>query len=619
MVAAENALLWEDVRHRSPGVPSPIRRSAFHFGKALLVLGVTLSGCAPGDDPFAAQNGTIVVNVATRTLLDEAHSGGPAPSGPFTAYVREIKTFRINERPVDLNGSATFGNLGVGFDLGAGVKDLPHNCEGPLEETTVRLGRAETREVSVSVTCFLPNTGTIEVRVLGLPSGAVPQVSISGPSLEDVAVTQQGTTVFSDIRSGYYMVSAGPVQAGGESYHPHEDEQFRYVTAGSTGVITVLYATAPGELNVQIGGLPTGLSASVMVTGPGGFSRNLNWSTLMRDLAPGSYTINANTVLSADGLITWVPSPISQTVHVASGETRSATVVYDSVSATGEMEVTILGLPEGVAADVVVTHPDGTSTALTGSQVLGDLLPGVHGIAAAPVEDAESRFEPEFPAFEVVVESGATASAEVPYFTLTGNLLVDPGFEEGLHSVGSPVIPSETGAWHGDLSFLKGAENGITPAEGSTMLRCDATGPFGAGAGSTGCEIYQILDVSSYAEVIDGGTASAIGDALFNRVVGDGETDRGFIVDVYGFTGDAASVRTGISALGWAARGFLSLTTDADLGTWEQQKVVVALPAGTRTLVLRLVAAEDVKDDATLPEFDGHYMDDAHLILRYRQ
>jgi hypothetical protein len=306
-------------------------------------------------------------------------------------------------------------------------------------------------------------------------------------------------------------------------------------------------------------------------------------------------------------------------VDVASGATATATVDYDSVSETGELEVTILGLPAGVFADVVVTHPDGTTTALGGSQTLPDLPPGSYNLAASPVEDSGTRLEPEVSAVDVVVAAGETASVEIPYLTLTGNLLVDPGFEEGLHSVGSPVIPSTTGAWHGDLSFLTGEENGITPAEGSTMLRCDATGPFGAGAGSTGCEIYQIVDVSSYAAVIDGGTASVAADALFNRVVGDAETDRGFTVDVYGFTGDAASVRTGFSSLAWVARDFFSLTTDPDLTTWEQGRVVVSLPAGVRTLVLRLVAAEDVKDDGTLPEFDGHYMDDARLILRYRQ
>jgi hypothetical protein len=40
-----------------------------------------------------------------------------------------------------------------------------------------------------------------------------------------------------------------------------------------------------------------------------------------------------------------------------------------------------------------------------------------------------------------------------------------------------------------------------------------------------------------------------------------------------------------------------------------------ALPPGTTYLLVEIYAFEDVRNDAVLPEFDGHYADDISLVL----
>ncbi|MGE0554322.1 MAG: hypothetical protein AB7R55_12920 [Gemmatimonadales bacterium] len=122
-----------------------------------------------------------------------------------------------------------------------------------------------------------------------------------------------------------------------------------------------------------------------------------------------------------------------------------------------------------------------------------------------------------------------TLQPEPPPFVPGQNQLIDPGFELQAYRTGvSPVIPSGTGYWQGDLAtIVTGAENGISPESGAKMLRCDASGPFGGGAGFVGCEVYQILDVSQFASLIDQDSVTLEATVRVNRVAGDSEDRQG--------------------------------------------------------------------------------------------
>lgn len=201
----------------------------------------------------------------------------------------------------------------------------------------------------------------------------------------------------------------------------------------------------------------------------------------------------------------------------------------------------------------------------------------------------------------------------------TANLLVNPSFEVDDYRTGtSPVVPNATGFWKGDLGvILSGAQpDGIGPSNGQRIFRCNLSGPFGPSGQFTGCEAFQIVDVSAYATAIDAGELSATASVRVNRVQLDAQTDRQFGLTLYAIAGPPSSVPSALAGAAYLGTWQQLLTSDGDTGTWELVEVTsTTLPAGTRTVFMRLLAGEDVFNDADNTEFDGHYFDDASLRL----
>ncbi len=190
------------------------------------------------------------------------------------------------------------------------------------------------------------------------------------------------------------------------------------------------------------------------------------------------------------------------------------------------------------------------------------------------------------------------------------NMVTNPSFEtpESTFIFGFPGAPSVFGDWGGDLSEIVPAENGISPFDADHMLRFDATGNS-ADPILSAAQVYQTFDVSTYAADIAQGIAQADVSAFFNRVNGDAQTDTSFAVHVYAFAGAPGSLQTQLingSYLDVAGGG---LGTDGDPSTWEMASGHLLLPSGTDFLAVRLTASENVFNDGTHPEFDGHYAD----------
>jgi peptidase M66-like protein len=98
--------------------------------------------------------------------------------------------------------------------------------------------------------------------------------------------------------------------------------------------------TQPGEgaLAVTVSGLPSGTSASVTVTGPGGYSSNITHSATLSNLVPGSYQLTASSVAASDA--SYLPSPASATLTVAANATPvPTTVVYSRTTATLDLRI----------------------------------------------------------------------------------------------------------------------------------------------------------------------------------------------------------------------------------------------------------------------------------------
>ncbi|WP_105168871.1 DUF5666 domain-containing protein [Pseudoalteromonas sp. T1lg23B] len=83
-----------------------------------------------------------------------------------------------------------------------------------------------------------------------------------------------------------------------------------------------------GTLKVSIAGLPQGVSADVTITGPDGYSSDLNQSKTIADLTVGSYTVTVNAV-SANSL-SYNVLPAEYTVNVSKNTTNNIELIYQS-------------------------------------------------------------------------------------------------------------------------------------------------------------------------------------------------------------------------------------------------------------------------------------------------
>src|SRR5216684_706137 len=126
-----------------------------------------------------------------------------------------------------------------------------------------------------------------------------------------------------------------------------------------------------GELAVTISGLPNGTNASVTVTGPGNFNQVVNATQTLTGLTPGNYTVTANNVTQAPYSYGGTVSGSPATISTSAG--ANATVTYAAV--TGAIQLNVSGTPAGTNSNVTVT----------GSQVLGTLVPGTYSITANQV------------------------------------------------------------------------------------------------------------------------------------------------------------------------------------------------------------------------------------------
>jgi hypothetical protein len=183
------------------------------------------------------------------------------------------------------------------------------------------------------------------------------------------------------------------------------------------------------------------------------------------------------------------------------------------------------------------------------------------------------------------------------------NLATNPGFETTETTQGG--WPSTYGDWKGDHSAIVSTTSGINPFEGSQMLQFMGTSSTDHGS-STTCQIYQIVDVGSFADLIASGQGLASASAYFNRVAGDSQTDTLFGIAILACTGEPstfASQKTTAPVAG------LNFVTDDNPNTWELASVQMLLPTNTDFIAVGIYMNEDIYNDTFEPEFDGHFAD----------
>jgi hypothetical protein len=92
---------------------------------------------------------------------------------------------------------------------------------------------------------------------------------------------------------------------------------------------------------------------------------------------------------------------------------------------SGDLRVTILGLPSGVSAAVTINGPNGFSQTASATQTFSQLAPGVYSVLAGGVTVGNAAYDPSPPTQTITVAaSGGQANASVFYSQATGNLAV---------------------------------------------------------------------------------------------------------------------------------------------------------------------------------------------------
>ena len=183
-------------------------------------------------------------------------------------------------------------------------------------------------------------------------------------------------------------------------------------------------APAVGTLQVNITGLPSGVNASVKVTGTG-FSQDLTASTPLSDRAVGSYTVTAASVSS--GGLSYIATVTGSPATVTANTTSTVNVAYAVDPASqGTLLVNVNGVPAGGSANVSISGPNGFSQTVNASAILRGLVPGAYTITANNIPGAGTTANFTFGGTLTGSPANVTANTDttttVTYAAITGSL-----------------------------------------------------------------------------------------------------------------------------------------------------------------------------------------------------
>lgn len=128
----------------------------------------------------------------------------------------------------------------------------------------------------------------------------------------------------------------------------------------------------------------------------------------------------------------------------------------------------------------------------------------------------------------------ATAS-----FCEATNLIVNGDFETA-ESIPAGR-PSGVGYWEGDACEIVTASADIIPFEGDRMLQFIYSDLYGPSGCYNTSDLWQLVDVSPFRDMVNTANAVATLSAHFNRVLGDSETDTKFSILIFAFAGEPST------------------------------------------------------------------------------
>lgn len=188
--------------------------------------------------------------------------------------------------------------------------------------------------------------------------------------------------------------------------------------------------------------------------------------------------------------------------------------------------------------------------------------------------------------------------------------IVDGSFENP--AVLSSGIPDVPGFWGGDICEIVGSSDGITPYNGTQMVKFINTTTYGPSLSSVESQLYQFISLNEYQDYIETGLARVTVSFYINRIMGDSNTDSEFKVGIEAFSGNPENYPNTnfITRMDSVA---VSKNSDAEISTWELIQAELTIPAGSEYLCIIISAGENNKNDGAGIEFDGHYGDQVDI------
>ena len=191
--------------------------------------------------------------------------------------------------------------------------------------------------------------------------------------------------------------------------------------------------------------------------------------------------------------------------------------------------------------------------------------------------------------------------------------LVNGGFETTYDTTGTE--PTGFGYWRGDPTEIVSDTFGITPLEGSQMVRHIFSSPIGPHSETIASQLWQLVDMSPFSAEIATGNVVASATAHFNRVLGDVQTDTRFNLSLYAYSGSPTTFPDQWWDKSELASGGSDIYTDGDITTWEMLSTSMLLPTGTNYVAIEISSEEDIFNDSVGTEFDGHFSDNVTLNI----
>ena len=264
---------------------------------------------------------------------------------------------------------------------------------------------------------YTSQTGSLNVSVSGLPTGANPDLVLTGPNSFSQNITAAGT--LSALPPGAYTLTVRAVRSAAGTYTSSTTTRAVTISANTTATQTVAYAAAPSVVSVPVSGLPAGTNANISLIAPSGATSQVTTSTTNTSAAAGRWRLTASTVQSGGHSYTATPASYDRTI--LAGDTLDMPVAY--ALSTGAIAVSVSGLPQGTNATVVVTGPNSFSQTATATTTLTNLTPGTYTISASSVTVSGTTYAPSPATRTVNVSASLVAqAAAVAYTSQAGSL-----------------------------------------------------------------------------------------------------------------------------------------------------------------------------------------------------